>query len=538
MDESSSSSLSPSSTSPIPSFTHAPVPSLSTGSSFLSTIFAPSSLVVFVTPSIPIPSFPPTSSSLPTTLASSVFSHPVFFVTNIRNYVVETLDHTNFCVWKELMIPVLKSKGVYGHVDGSDSCPSPNSLDFDYWMQVDYQVLSWIQATISKDILQFILQPGKQLTAKLAWESIHQLYQSQLSAAALQLTQEFSGIQKQSSQSVMDYLQYVKGLSDWLFGIGHPVSDKDLVLRTIAGLDHSFLVAKRTIPQRVPFPTFLELRSLLLIEEANILQESSNSSLMNGSSSSSQLLQLTRLSDLQIHYAAHLQRAVMYSWPIHQLDVKNAFLHGRLFEVVYMSQPPGFIDPKYLDYVCRLNRALYGLKQAPHAWFQRFASFLFTHDFSQARLDSSMFLYHSNGAMAILLLYVDDIVLTASTKLLLHAIISLLKMVTPMAPKAKLFSTDSPAYSDPAFYRSIVGALQYLTFTRPDIAFAVGQKQNTVARLSAEAEYRAIANVVAEYVPSFAQPADVLTKALSSALFRSQRSNLSVLCSPAQIAGG
>ncbi|GKU87922.1 hypothetical protein SLEP1_g2249 [Rubroshorea leprosula] len=279
MDESSSSSsLSPSSTSPIP-----------TGPPFLSTIFAPSSPVVSITPSIPIPPFPPTSSSLPTTLASSVFSHPVFSVTNIRNYVAETLDHTNFFVWKELMIPVLKSKGVYGHVDGSDLCPSPNSPDFDSWMQVDYQVLSWIQATISKDILQFILQLGKQLTAKLAWESIHQLYQSQLSATALQLTQEFNGIQKQSGQSVMDYLQYVKGLSDRLFGIGHPVSDKDLVLRTIAGLDHSFAVAKRTIPQRVPFPTFLELRSLLLIEEANILQESSTSSLMNGSSSSSQL---------------------------------------------------------------------------------------------------------------------------------------------------------------------------------------------------------------------------------------------------------
>ncbi|GKU93642.1 hypothetical protein SLEP1_g7218 [Rubroshorea leprosula] len=296
-----------------------------------------------------------------------------------------------------------------------------------------------------------------------------------------------------------------------------------------------------------------------------------------------------------------LALAVMYSWPIHQLDVKNAFLYGWLSKVVYMSQPLGFIDPKYPDYVCRLNRALYGLKQAPCTWFQRFGSFLFTRDFSQVRSNSSMFLYHSNGAMAILLLYVDDIVLTTSTKLLLHAIISLLKMVTPMAPKAKLFSTDSLAYSDPAFYRSIVGALQYLTFTRPDIAFAVGQKQNTVARSSAEAEYRAIANAVAEvlwvrqllselhvflhsppmvycdnisaiymslnpvqhqrtkhieidihfvrehvisgiiciqYLPSFAQRADVLTKALSSALFRSQRSNLSVLCSPTQIAGG
>ncbi|GKV21678.1 hypothetical protein SLEP1_g31634 [Rubroshorea leprosula] len=53
---------------------------------------------------------------------------------------------------------------------------------------------------------------------------------------------------------------------------------------------------------------------------------------------------------------------VMNSWPIHQLDVKNAFLHGHLYEVVYMSQSPGFINSKYPNYVYQLNRALYGLK--------------------------------------------------------------------------------------------------------------------------------------------------------------------------------
>ncbi|GKF64180.1 ribonuclease H-like domain-containing protein [Tanacetum coccineum] len=64
-----------------------------------------------------------------------------------------------------------------------------------------------------------------------------------------------------------------------------------------------------------------------------------------------------------------LSLAVTRDWPIHQLDVKNAFLHGQLSETVYMHQPPGFVDSTHPDYVCHLQRSLYGLKQAPQTWF-------------------------------------------------------------------------------------------------------------------------------------------------------------------------
>jgi histone deacetylase 1/2 len=80
-------------------------------------------------------------------------------------------------------------------------------------------------------------------------------------------------------------------------------------------------------------------------------------------------------------------------WPIHQLDVKNAFLHGTLEETVYCVQPTGFVDPSRPGMVCRLNKSLYGLKQAPRAWHHRFASHLASLGFTETKSDSSLFTY-------------------------------------------------------------------------------------------------------------------------------------------------
>ncbi|GKB43588.1 ribonuclease H-like domain-containing protein, partial [Tanacetum coccineum] len=115
-----------------------------------------------------------------------------------------------------------------------------------------------------------------------------------------------------------------------------------------------------------------------------------------------------------------LSLAASRHWPIHQFDVKNAFLHEDLFETVYMHQPPGFRDFAHPDYVCLLQRSLYGLKQAPRAWFQRFASYITRTSFSHSRCDSSLFIYTQEIDTDYLLLYVDDIVLTASSEGLLQ----------------------------------------------------------------------------------------------------------------------
>ncbi|KAK9070021.1 hypothetical protein SSX86_010420 [Deinandra increscens subsp. villosa] len=188
-----------------------------------------------------------------------------------------------------------------------------------------------------------------------------------------------------------------------------------------------------------------------------------------------------------------------------------------------MQQPPGFYDQQFPDYVCRLKRSLYGLKQAPRAWYTRFSSFLLAKGFRSSVSDSSLFVYRHGGHTAYLLLYVDDIVLTASDSSFLRSIILQLSAefamtdlgplhhflgitvtrdasglflsqsqyardilarasmsackpsATPVDTSSKLSATDGPLFSDDTLYRSLAGALQYLTFTRPDITYAVQQ---------------------------------------------------------------
>ncbi|KAG7578201.1 Integrase catalytic core [Arabidopsis thaliana x Arabidopsis arenosa] len=206
-------------------------------------------------------------------------------------------------------------------------------------------------------------------------------------------------------------------------------------------------------------------------------------------------------------------------WPIKQLDVSNAFLHGELQEPVYMYQPTGFIDPQKPSHVCRLTKALYGLKQAPRAWFDTFSNFLLDFGFLCSKADPSLFVCHQDGKVLYLLLYVDDILLTGSDQSLLQDLLQALNsrfsmkdlgppryflgiqiedyanglflhqtayatdilqqaamsdcnpMPTPLP--TQLENLNSELFEEPTYFRSLAGKLQYLTITRPDIQFAV-----------------------------------------------------------------
>ena len=120
-----------------------------------------------------------------------------------------------------------------------------------------------------------------------------------------------------------------------------------------------------------------------------------------------------------------LALAAQNHWHLRQLDVNNAFLHGELEEEVYMQVPPGLAveNPKL---VCRLQRSLYGLKQASRQWFTKLSSFLVSHGFQQSNSDHSLFLKLTRSVTTILLVYVDDIILTGKIILEIQDITTLL----------------------------------------------------------------------------------------------------------------
>jgi hypothetical protein len=100
-----------------------------------------------------------------------------------------------------------------------------------------------------------------------------------------------------------------------------------------------------------------------------------------------------------------------FGWPIHQLDVKNTFLHGDL-EEVYMEISPGFANNQTLGKICKLKKSLYGLKQSPHVWFDRFRRAVCDMGYSQCNGDHTVFYRHKGSCITILAVYVDDIVIT------------------------------------------------------------------------------------------------------------------------------
>jgi hypothetical protein len=97
-----------------------------------------------------------------------------------------------------------------------------------------------------------------------------------------------------------------------------------------------------------------------------------------------------------------------------------------LSKTVFCCQPTGFANPANPDLVCRLHKSLYRLKQAPRAWYSRFATYLITLGFIKAKSDTSLFIFYHNSDTIYLLLYVDDIILTASSTELMRRTISAL----------------------------------------------------------------------------------------------------------------
>ena len=212
-----------------------------------------------------------------------------------------------------------------------------------------------------------------------------------------------------------------------------------------------------------------------------------------------------------------LSLAVNLDWPLNQYDIKNVFLHGDLKEEIYMQLPPGYEGNQNEGKVCKLRKALYGLKQSPRAWFGRFTQAKRSVGYKQSNGDHTLFFKHQMGLITILLVYVDDIIITGNNfaeikrledhlasnfqiKHLGHLkyflgiefarssegilmtqqkyILDLLKDVkhtdchindTPIEVNHKLSLSDNDPKIEASSYQELIGQLLYLSHTRPDM---------------------------------------------------------------------
>lgn len=213
--------------------------------------------------------------------------------------------------------------------------------------------------------------------------------------------------------------------------------------------------------------------------------------------------------------------AAYKNWKIWQLDVKNAFLYGELDREVLMEQPPGFTSQQFPNHVCRLKKALYGLKQAPRAWYGKVAQYFIFCGFKVSNADSSLFVKLESKQQLLVLLYVDDMIVTGDDEAEISRLRNDLSIrfemknlgeigcflgleverldqgyfisqrryakellnrfgmgesketATPMETRLKLEKEDGELLKNATMFRQLVGSLIYLTITRPEISYSV-----------------------------------------------------------------
>ncbi|GJZ95717.1 putative ribonuclease H-like domain-containing protein [Tanacetum coccineum] len=206
---------------------------------------------------------------------------------------------------------------------------------------------------------------------------------------------------------------------------------------------------------------------------------------------------------------------------VYQMDVKSAFLYDTIDEEVYVSQPPGFVDPDHPKKVYKVVKALYGLHQAPRAWYATLSTFLEKHGYKRGTIDKTLFIKRDKKDIMLVQVYVDDIIFGSTKKswcdefealmksifqmssmgeltfflglqvkqhkegifisqdkyvaeiLKKFDLVSMKTAITPMETKVALTKDEEAVDVDVHLYRSMIGSLMYLTASRPAIMFAV-----------------------------------------------------------------
>ncbi|GKE15411.1 putative ribonuclease H-like domain-containing protein, partial [Tanacetum coccineum] len=157
---------------------------------------------------------------------------------------------------------------------------------------------------------------------------------------------------------------------------------------------------------------------------------------------------------------------------VYQMDVKSAFLYGTIKEEVYVSQPPGFVDPKFPNKVYKVQKALYGLHQAPRAWYATLSTFLLKSGYRRGNIDKNPFI--KKDKKDIMLVQKEDGIFLSQDKYVAEILKKFdfenVKTASTLIENQKpLVKDEEAADVDVHLYRSMIGSLMYLTASRPDI---------------------------------------------------------------------
>nr|GEW75595.1 retrovirus-related Pol polyprotein from transposon TNT 1-94 [Tanacetum cinerariifolium] len=179
---------------------------------------------------------------------------------------------------------------------------------------------------------------------------------------------------------------------------------------------------------------------------------------------------VARLEAIRIFLAfASYMRFIVY-----QIDVKSAFLYGKIDEEVYVSQPSGFIDPKFPNKVYEVVKALYGLHQAFRDWYNTLSTFLVKSGYRRGIINNTLFIKKDQKDIMLK----EDGIFISQDKYVVEILkkfdfMSVKTASTPIETKKPLVKDAEAADVDVHLYRSMIGSLMYLTAFRPDIMYAV-----------------------------------------------------------------
>lgn len=211
-------------------------------------------------------------------------------MTNIKSHIplILDLDDHNYDAWRELFLTHCLTFDVLGHVDGTST---PNGNNDQTWIKRDGLVKLWIYGTLAPQLFKSSFKTGG--TSRDIWLRIENQFRNNKEARAMQIDNELRTLEI-GDLSIREYCQRLKSLADLLTNLEAPVSDRNLVMYMLNGLNEKFDNIINVIKHQKLFPSFDDAKSMLQDEESRLKKShKASASHTDHSSSSTGLLAVT-----------------------------------------------------------------------------------------------------------------------------------------------------------------------------------------------------------------------------------------------------